>query len=55
MIVKEMMDRYHTDQIYLTLEKANERAVHLYTSFGFVDTGEADEDEAIYVLKNPSL
>ena len=50
-IVDEMMRQYKTNMIYLTLEKANERAVHLYTSFGFAATGEIDEGEDIYVYE----
>ena len=47
-IVDEMMRQYDADRILLTLEKANERAVHLYTGFGFVPTGETFEGEDIY-------
>ncbi len=50
-IVNEMIKQYKTNKIYLTLEKANERAVHLYTKFGFVPTGENDEGEDIYVYE----
>lgn len=48
-IIDEMMRQYQTNRIFLTLEKENERAVRLYTSFGFVPTGELDEGEEIYV------
>ena len=50
-IVDEMMREYQTDCIYLTLEAKNERAVHLYTQFGFVATGEMDGNETIYIYK----
>ncbi len=46
-----MMREYQTDSIYLTLEAKNERAVHLYTQFGFAATGEMDGNEAIYMYK----
>ena len=46
-----MMKQYQTNKIYLTLEKANERAVHLYTKFGFVPTGEKDEGEDVDVYE----
>lgn len=50
-IVDEMMRQYQTHTIFLTLEKANERAIRLYTGFGFVPTGESDEGEEIYVYE----
>ncbi len=46
-----MTRQYGTRRVYLTLEKENERAVHLYTAFGFVPTGETDEGEEIYVYE----
>ena len=46
-----MTRQYGTCRVYLTLEKENERAVHLYTAFGFVPTGETDEGEEIYVYE----
>ena len=36
-IVDEMMREYQTDCIYLTLEAKNERAVHLYTQFEYIE------------------
>ncbi|MBR1779917.1 MAG: GNAT family N-acetyltransferase [Oscillospiraceae bacterium] len=50
-VVDEMMEEYQTDRILLTLERKNERAVRLYTGFGFVPTGETDEGEEIYVFE----
>ena len=50
-ILREMTRQYGTCRVYLTLEKENERAVHLYTAFGFVPTGETDEGEEIYVYE----
>ena len=50
-ILAEMTRQYGTRRVYLTLEKENERAVHLYTAFGFVPTGETDEGEEIYVYE----
>lgn len=50
-IVDEMMQGYQTDKILLTLESKNERAVHLYTKFGFVPTGETEDGEEIYVYE----
>ena len=47
-ILREMTRQYGTRRVYLTLEKENERAVHLYPAFGFVPTGETDEGEDIY-------
>lgn len=50
-IIDTMMEQYHTNRIYLTLEKENERAVHIYTQFGFVATGELDATEEVYVYE----
>ena len=54
-IVDEIIKQYNTNRIYLTLEKANERAVHIYTKFGFVPTGETDEGEDIYVYEKADV
>ena len=50
-IVEEIMQRYRTNRVLLTLEKANERAIRLYTGFGFAPTGASDEGEDIYVYE----
>ena len=44
-----MTEQYQSDCIYLTLEEANARAVHIYRKFGFVPTGEMDEGESVYI------
>ena len=38
-------------RVYVTLEKENQRAVHLYKKFGFHTTGEMDEDETVYAFE----
>ena len=48
-IIREMVEKYQTRCIYLTLEESNTRAVHIYRKFGFVPTGEEDEGESVYV------
>lgn len=48
-IIEAIKKQYRCEQIYLTLEEENHRAVHIYKKFGFVPTGEYDEGEAIYV------
>ena len=53
MVVAEMRRRYGPGPIYLTLEKENRRAAHIYEKYGFVATGEADEGEEIYRLDAP--
>ena len=50
MILRGLQRQYHSDGIYLTLEKENTRAVHIYEKFGFRPTGEQDEGEDIYYL-----
>ncbi|MBR6668870.1 MAG: GNAT family N-acetyltransferase [Clostridia bacterium] len=54
-IIREMQEQYRTNCIYLTLEESNSRAVHIYRKFGFVPTGEMDEDESVYVYQAGSL
>ena len=49
-VVEEMKKQYGCPGIYLTLEKENQRAVHIYEKFGFRPTGEQDEGEDIYYL-----
>ena len=54
LIVEQIRAQYHNQQIYVTLEKKNARAVHLYEKFGFRDTGETDEGENVYVYERES-
>ena len=49
-VVEEIQRQYGCTGIYLTLEKENRRAVHIYEKFGFRPTGETDEGEDIYYL-----
>ena len=44
---------YH--QVYISFVPENAAAKGLYTSFGFADTGEMDDGEAIYALKMSDL
>lgn len=53
LILEEMYALYGNRDIYLTLERENTRAVHLYEKFGFRSTGEMDESEEIYLLSYP--
>ena len=50
MILRALQQQYDCSGIYLTLEKENHRAVHIYEKFGFRATGEQDEGEDIYYL-----
>ena len=52
--MEQIRAQYHNQQIYVTLEKKNARAVHLYEKFGFRDTGETDEGENVYVYERES-
>lgn len=49
-VIDEMKNQYDAEEIYLTIEKENEKAVHLYTEFGFIPINESDEGEEIYVF-----
>lgn len=53
LVLRQMRAQYGQRPVYLTLEKQNTRAVHIYEKFGFTDTGEQDEGEDIYVLPSP--
>lgn len=50
LILNEMYALYGKQDIYLTLERENARAVHLYEKFGFRPTGEKDEGEDVWLL-----
>lgn len=50
-IVDEILSKYHSDIVYLTLEAGNNRAIHIYEKFGFVNTDELDEGEMIYLYR----
>lgn len=54
LIVGQICAQYHSRQVFVTLEKKNQRAVHLYEKFGFRDTGEIDEGENVYVYEAES-
>lgn len=45
-----ILEEYRATQIYLTLEAANQRAVHVYGKTGFVSSGEEDGDELTYAF-----
>ena len=53
LVLEEMYALYGQRDIYLTLERENARAVHLYEKFGFRSTGEFDCGEEIYLLPHP--
>lgn len=50
-VIEHMRALYKCGDIYVTLEKENKRAVHMYEKFGFTATGEVDEGEDVYVLR----
>lgn len=51
LIVRQICAQYQSRRVYVTLEKENQRAVHLYEKFGFRDTGEVDEGENVYAFE----
>ena len=51
LIIRQICQQYGSRQVWVTLEKANKRAVHLYEKFGFRDTGEVDEGENVYLYE----
>lgn len=53
LILEEMYALYGKQDIYLTLERENTRAVRLYEKFGFRSTGEFDASEEVYLLPYP--
>lgn len=50
-VIEHIRKVYKCNDIYITLEKENERAVHIYKKFGFTATGEVDEGEDVYILR----
>ena len=51
LIVRQICAQRQSRRVYVTLEKENQRAVHLYKKFGFHTTGEMDEDETVYAFE----
>ncbi len=51
LIVEQIRRQYGCRDVYLTLEVAYARAIHLYTAFGFRRMEEMDETERVYILK----
>ncbi len=50
-IVDEILSKYQSDVVYLTLDAGNKRAIHIYEKFGFMNTGEVYEGEMIYLYR----
>ncbi|MEH7180167.1 GNAT family N-acetyltransferase [Neobacillus vireti] len=53
LVIKEMVNLFKCDEIYITFVPDNEKAKQLYLSVGFKDTGrviKAGEDELIYSM-----
>ncbi|WP_045518988.1 GNAT family N-acetyltransferase [Neobacillus niacini] len=51
LVIKEMVNQYNCDEIFITFVPENEKAKQLYLSVGFKDTGrviKAVEDELIF-------
>jgi diamine N-acetyltransferase len=54
LVIKEMVNQFKSEEIYITFVPDNEIAKQLYLSVGFKDTGKvikAVEDELIYSIK----
>jgi diamine N-acetyltransferase len=54
LVIKEMVNQFKCDEIFITFVHENEIAKQLYLSVGFKDTGKvikAVEDELIYSIK----
>lgn len=53
LVIKEMVNQFHCDEIFITFVPENEIAKQLYLSVGFKDTGKvikAVEDELIFSI-----
>lgn len=50
MVIRQILDQYHCEDIYTSVHDDNARAVRLYTSFGFEPTQEMDAEERFYIL-----
>ncbi|WP_419955289.1 GNAT family N-acetyltransferase [Neobacillus niacini] len=54
LVIKEMVNQFKCDEIFITFVPQNEKAKQLYVSAGFKDTGKvvkALEDELIYSIR----
>ena len=51
-VLKKLNQQYPGSDIYISFEPENIIAKHLYTSFGFKETGEINEGEVVFTLKN---
>ena len=49
LVVEQISRQYGSRKVWVTLERKNQRAVHLYEKFGFQDTGETDEGESVFL------
>ena len=49
LVVEQISRQYGSRKVWVTLERMNQRAVHLYEKFGFQDTGETDEGESVFL------
>lgn len=55
LVIKEMVNQFHCDEIFITFVPENEIAKQLYRSVGFKDTGKvikAVEDELIFSINS---
>ena len=50
-VVGQIRSQYDCRDVYVSVHDDNAHALHLYTKFGFIPTGEMDEEERVYVLR----
>lgn len=51
-VLKRIIDEYDDlDKIYLSTEPENEKAIKLYESLGFINTGKVEEGEVVFIKK----
>lgn len=50
MIIADMTNRFECKNIFLSTGAKNQRAIKLYKSFGFLETGEVLDNEVVFCL-----
>ena len=51
LVVKQIRDQFHCQDVYTSVHDENPHAKYLYESFGFLRTEEMDAEEHVYVLR----
>ena len=50
LIINDMKNEFHCNEIYLSVDPENVKAKHIYQQFGFYSTGKVVDEEEVYKL-----